>query len=69
MEKQVFFWDQIWVSFSLMFVIPCAPPHQRTDSSVIMAPGIESFLKPLTSRPECMPGSRYTGVGVLFFVI
>ena len=26
-------------------------------------------LNPLTSRPECMPGSRYTGVGVLFFVI
>ena len=26
-------------------------------------------INPLTSRPECMPGSRYTGVGVLFFVI
>ena len=26
-------------------------------------------LNPLTSRPECMPGSRYTGVRVLFFVI
>ena len=26
-------------------------------------------FNPLTSRPECMPGSRYTGVGVLFFVI
>ena len=26
-------------------------------------------LNPLTSRPGCMPGSRYTGVGVLFFVI
>ena len=26
-------------------------------------------VNPLTSRPECMPGSRYTGVGVLFFVI
>ena len=26
-------------------------------------------LNPLTSRPECMPGSRYTGVGALFFVI
>ena len=23
----------------------------------------------LTSRPECTPESRYTGVGVLFFVI
>ena len=23
-------------------------------------------LNPLTSRPGCMPGSRYTGVGVLF---
>ena len=27
------------------------------------------LLNPLTSRPGCMPGSRYTGVGVLFFVI
>ena len=27
------------------------------------------FFNPLTSRPGCMPGSRYTGVGVLFFVI
>ena len=26
-------------------------------------------VNPLTSRPGCMPGSRYTGVGVLFFVI
>ena len=26
-------------------------------------------LNPLTSRPGCIPGSRYTGVGVLFFVI
>ena len=26
-------------------------------------------LNPLTSRPGCMPGSRYTGVRVLFFVI
>ena len=26
-------------------------------------------INPLTSRPGCMPGSRYTGVGVLFFVI
>ena len=25
-------------------------------------------LNPLTSRPGCMPGFRYTGVGVLFFV-
>ena len=24
-------------------------------------------LNPLTSRPGCMPGSRYTGVGVQFF--
>ena len=24
-------------------------------------------VNPLTSRPGCMPGSRYTGVGVLFF--
>ena len=24
-------------------------------------------VNPLTSRPECMPGSRYTGVGVLLF--
>ena len=27
------------------------------------------IINPLTSRPECMPGSKYTGVGVLFFVI
>ena len=27
------------------------------------------MLNPLTSRPGCMPGSRYTSVGVLFFVI
>ena len=27
------------------------------------------LYNPLTSRPGCMPGSRYTGVGVLFFVI
>ena len=27
------------------------------------------YINPLTSRPGCMPGSRYTGVGVLFFVI
>ena len=27
------------------------------------------LLNPLTSRPGCIPGSRYTGVGVLFFVI
>ena len=27
------------------------------------------ILNPLTSRPGCMPGSSYTGVGVLFFVI
>ena len=27
------------------------------------------LFNPLTSRPGCMPGSRYTGVGVLFFVI
>ena len=26
-------------------------------------------FNPLTSRPGCMPGSRYTSVGVLFFVI
>ena len=26
-------------------------------------------INPLTSRPGCMPGSRYTGVGALFFVI
>ena len=26
-------------------------------------------VNPLTSRPRCMPGSRYTGVRVLFFVI
>ena len=26
-------------------------------------------VNPLTSRPGCIPGSRYTGVGVLFFVI
>ena len=25
----------------------------------------ELQFNPLTSRPECMPGSRYTGVGVL----
>ena len=25
------------------------------------------MVNPLTSRPGCMPGSRYTGVGVLFF--
>ena len=24
-------------------------------------------INPLTSRPGCMPGSRYTGVGALFF--
>ena len=30
---------------------------------------MECDFNPLTSRPECMPGSRYTGVGVLFFVI
>ena len=27
------------------------------------------MINPLTSRPGCMPGSRYTGVRVLFFVI
>ena len=27
------------------------------------------LFNPLTCRPGCMPGSRYTGVGVLFFVI
>ena len=27
------------------------------------------LVNPLTSRPGCMPGSRYTSVGVLFFVI
>ena len=27
------------------------------------------LINPLTSRPGCIPGSRYTGVGVLFFVI
>ena len=27
------------------------------------------LLNPLTSRPGCIPGSRYTGVGALFFVI
>ena len=26
-------------------------------------------INPLTSRPGCIPGSRYTGVRVLFFVI
>ena len=26
------------------------------------------IINPLTSRPGCMPGSRYTGGGVLFFV-
>ena len=30
---------------------------------------LRMVVNPLTSRPECMPGSRYTGVGVLFFVI
>ena len=29
---------------------------------------INKNINPLTSRPGCMPGSRYTGVGVLFFV-
>ena len=28
-----------------------------------------ALINPLTSRPGCMPGSRYTGVGVQFFVI
>ena len=27
-----------------------------------------NVFNPLTSRPGCMPGSRYTGGGVLFFV-
>ena len=27
------------------------------------------LINPLTSRPGCMPESRYTGVRVLFFVI
>ena len=26
-------------------------------------------INPLTSRPGCMPGSRYTSVGVLFFYL
>ena len=30
---------------------------------------LSNIVNPLTSRPECMPGSSYTGVGVLFFVI
>ena len=30
---------------------------------------LKLYFNPLTSRPGCMPGSRYTGVGVLFFVI
>ena len=27
------------------------------------------LFNPLTSRPGCIPGFRYTGVRVLFFVI
>ena len=30
---------------------------------------VGTLINPLTSRPGCMPGSRYTGLGVLFFVI
>ena len=30
---------------------------------------VRGKFNPLTSRPGCIPGSRYTGVGVLFFVI
>ena len=46
---------------------------QKVDGNVIIrisAPNMTmGSFNPLTSRPECMPGSRYTGVGVLFFVI
>ena len=30
---------------------------------------LNKSINPLTSMPGCIPGSRYTGVGVLFFVI
>ena len=39
----------------------CIKDLSATDEVII--------FNPLTSRPGCMPGSRYTGVGVLFFVI
>ena len=42
--------------------IPC-PPDNGTKTYW------DDILNPLTSRPGCIPGSRYTGVGVLFFVI
>ena len=45
-----------------------SPQFLRDAASIVCAP-LADIFNPLTSRPECMPGSRYTGVGVLFFVI
>ena len=44
-------------------VSPKLPAAQDFKCSTVAA------INPLTSRPGCMPGSRYTGIGVLFFVI
>ena len=43
--------------------------YRISEQAEIWFPFLNARFNPLTSRPECMPGSRYTGVGVLFFVI
>ena len=44
--------------------------HRRLNLDVVLFGDVgKLYINPLTSRPGCMPGSRYTGVGVLFFVI
>ena len=47
-------------------MIPC--PNFKINV-IILRDKCSIAINPLTSRPECMPGSRYTGVGVIFFVI
>ena len=56
----------------------CSPSEIKKDEQAVqdVSACLTEFMcdpfnhvNPLTSRPECMPGSRYTGVGVLFFVI
>ena len=48
-----------------MMLISCLLEQQYTTILKLF----QGTINPLTSRPGCMPGSRYTGVRVLFFVI
>ena len=63
--------DLLYISYTLDLVIFVRFYLLRIlrEGQIREFKNIAKIVNPLTSRPGCMPGSSYTSVGVLFFVI